>query len=324
MFLLSAEVFPWDLAVALGIGGMLCVFIWSAFAIKQAKRWKHRFFITLLGLLGFLGFLTLTWGTFIEPRTLVITREKVSFPYPQPLRIAVLSDQHVGPYSSKAFMEKIVARTNAERPDVVFLVGDYIHSADSALDDLQPLQDLEAPMGVYAVLGNHDVGMYRLYDTAGPFAKQSRAEDVTAYLEKLDITMLRNEHTVIPTSRGPVAVAGIDDLWTGHADLEAAMEDIPLNAPVILLSHNPDVIQEERSSTAHLILAGHTHGGQIRLPLLGPVPSIPTHLGKAYDQGIFHVDSDTTLAITRGTGQSGPRARLFAPPEILILETEPE
>ena len=84
-------------------------------------------------------------------------------------------------------------------------------------------------------------------------------------------------------------------------------------APIIMLAHDPSVILENHARYPHLIVSGHTHGGQIRLPFIGPIGRLPTQLGRKYDQGLFAVDKDTTLAITRGVGESGARARLFAP-----------
>ncbi len=322
MFLLTPDVFPWDLAIALGMAGSFAILAWSVLSMRLARRLRSRLLLGFLGVLGLLGFSTLLWGSFIEPRIITVTRAAVALPYPQPLRIAVLSDLHVGHYSSRSFIQRVVDRTNAERPDLVLLAGDYIQFHNSSLEDLEPLKDLQAPMGVFGILGNHEVGMYRLYHN-GPFVKRDREQEMTGFLRSVNVTVLRNAQVTIPTSRGPLIIAGIDDLWTGHADLGAALTDIPSRTPVILITHNPDVIRETQSLRAHLIVAGHTHGGQIRLPFWGPVPRLPTHLGQEYDQGLFPVDPDTTLAITRGVGASGPRARLLAPPEILMLETRP-
>ena len=105
-------------------------------------------------------------------------------------------------------------------------------------------------------------------------------------------------------------------------NIGAALDGIADDLPIILLSHNPSVINQNDSLQADLIVSGHTHGGQIRLPGIGPLGGVPTDIDQKYDQGTFAINNHTTLAITRGLGESSPRARLFAWPEILLLETK--
>ncbi|MBI4133406.1 hypothetical protein HY478_02215 [Candidatus Uhrbacteria bacterium] len=116
-----------------------------------------------------------------------------------------------------------------------------------------------------------------------------------------------------------LAIVGADDLWFGDTDLEAATAGIPEDVPRILLAHNPDIVYALGDQKFDGILAGHTHGGQIRLPWIGAVPSIPTVLGRAYDRGVFDWRG-MPLLITQGIGETGPRARLLAPPEVMIID----
>ncbi|MDD5469994.1 MAG: hypothetical protein PHO92_04330, partial [Candidatus Peribacteraceae bacterium] len=179
--------------------------------------------------------------------------------------------------------------------------------------------------GVYAVLGNHDAGLVRSLGQNGLRRKHDRRDAIAAALEGMEITVLRNAHRTVRTGDTSIALAGIEDLWTGEQDLSAALEGIPEGTPVVLLSHNPDIILNPQIEAVDLVVSGHTHGGQMRLPLLGSLARMPTELGQDFDHGLFPFPASATdegsLFITRGVGVSGPRARLFAWPEVALLTT---
>ncbi|MDD4319037.1 MAG: metallophosphoesterase [Candidatus Peribacteraceae bacterium] len=315
MFLLDARIFPWDLAISLLLTVSSCTLLASIVRLRRATglRRPARVFLRLTGFLSVLAFATVAYGSFVEPQLLVTTEHAVSFPARAPLTVAVVSDIHTGPYKSAAFVERIVRRVNDVRPDLVLLVGDYLYRNATTTAALRPLAGLRPSLGTFAVLGNYDTGQV----PDGVLSARTVADDLRA----LGITVLRDASTIVRTSSGPVAVAGIGDLQTERADVEQALRGIPDDTPLLLLSHNPDVILDPLSKRANLIVSGHTHGGQIRLPFLGPVPPLPTHLGRKYDQGLFSVDDDTTLAVTRGAGETTARARLFAWPEVMVLKT---
>ncbi len=325
MFLLNRDIFLWDLAIlvllAFGLGMAVAAKIW----LKKATRRNivHRFLVALIGLAGALGFLLTLYGSFVEPHLLFTTTYTVPFPMSDSLTIAVMSDAHLGPYKDSRFLERAVAASNAARPDIVLLTGDYFFTSYAPAEALSPLKNLHAPLGVFAILGNHDTGRSRGLSQQGR-PQQSRVADLERVFGTMNITLLQNELRMLKTSRGDVAVAGVDDVTFGNSDAGRALNGLAPDVPVILAAHSPDVILDGRSRRAQLIVAGHTHGGQIRLPFIGPLGAIPTRLGQAFDQGIFTVDEDTTLAITRGIGESGVRSRLFAWPEVMILETTPD
>jgi predicted MPP superfamily phosphohydrolase len=261
------------------------------------------------------------YGTFIEPQMITVTERTIDLPVTEPLTIAVVSDMHVGPFKGALFMRRLVRTINNTLPDIVLLVGDYIYNEDAILSDLDPLEDIRSSVGVFGVLGNHDQGQY-----ANIFGKRyftfNQGEDIADALESLGIRMLRNEHEVLSIGLDSIAIAGIDDLWTADADLDAALAEIPAASPVILLSHNPTVIKELSEKGVDLVVSGHTHGGQIRLPFIGPLITLPIGISQDYDQGIFAIDDGTTLAITRGAGETWARSRLFAWPEIMLLTVQ--
>jgi predicted MPP superfamily phosphohydrolase len=132
----------------------------------------------------------------------------------------------------------------------------------------------------------------------------------------------RNKHVIINHHNQSFILACADHRLMKEYDIDGVMKNIPSNLPTILLTHIPDVILDEPSTKADLIICGHTHGGQIRLPFIGPLHPIPDELGKAYDQGIFTLKNGSLLAITHGIGETMARARLFCPPEIMVLHIQ--
>ncbi len=319
--LLTPPPILWDFAIALLLAFSCSITLVTLLWIRR-HRSRHFALRLLVGCLGFLssvGFLTVAYGSFVEPQRITVTEREIRLPLKQPLRIIVLSDFHVGPYKGARFMERVVERANALFPDVILLAGDFLYDDASPLAALSPLSRLRATLGVFAVLGNHDTGhMLTLFHT--PQRGADRTAALTSVLADMHIAVLRNESRTFSLGAERIAIAGVADLWTGTDSVRDALDGIAARMPTILLSHSPDVILDTTSHRAHLIAAGHTHGGQVRLPWIGAIPRIPTRLGRRYDQGLFRIDDDATLAITRGLGESFPRARLFAPPEIMLLK----
>ena len=298
------------ITISIGIGSLV------------VARRKQKKFFGFLSLLGFLGFMIITYASFIEPQIIVVTKVSVTHPNAQKLKIAIVSDPHVGPYKDDAFLERVVLKLNGLLPDIVLMPGDFVFTRSADPIHLAPFAKINAPLGVFAVLGNHDDGQY-LSPTGERYSGKDRGENIAQKLEQFSVKVLRNEHKLLPLTHANIAVAGIDDLWTGHHNLPASLQDIPPDTYTILLSHNPSVIDEPESAAADLIVSGHTHGGQLRIPSYGPLTELPTSLGRSFDQGLFPLEDGRTLAITRGIGESGARSRLLAWPEILVVELSP-
>lgn len=264
------------------------------------RLWRQRILFVLLAL----SWLVVFYGSFMEPKILHVNTQAISLSSSpaQELRVALIGDIHAGPYRDEDWVRTVVEKTMARQPDLILLVGDFIYDDPSQVSALDSLGDLSAPLGVYAVLGNHD------YEGGQP-------EIVIQTLEALQIDVLENEHVFLGTTG--ITLAGISDLWFAE-DLSKALEGIQSEDMVILLSHNPDVVLQMESHLADLVLSGHTHGGQICLPWIGSVPPIPDELGRAYARGFFFYEG-LPLFITGGVGETGPRARLWDPPEINLL-----
>ena len=255
----------------------------------------------------------------VEPARLVVREAEVRLPrWPAALgglRVAVLSDLHAGaPHLGARKRAEIVARTNAAHPDLVVLLGDYVVGTEAGARFVEPevfareLGGLRAPLGVVAVLGNHDWW----YD--GPRVRRA--------LEAAGLRVLENDAIALEVKgRGArLWVAGLGDLWSRSADPAAALRAVPAGEPVLLLTHNPDVFPGVPGRVT-LTLAGHTHGGQVRLPGLG-TPVVPSRFGRRYAAGLVAEDGKR-LFVTPGLGTSILPVRFGVPPEISLLTLLP-
>lgn len=245
----------------------------------------------------------LIWGSFIEPRFLTLKKFEIG-EGERTLRIVFLSDMHVGPYKRSRWVKRLVRRTNALNPDIVLLGGDFIFDASSDPAPLIHLSGLKAAYGAIGIMGNHDFHYL-----------PQKTEEV---LEGSGMVLLRNASHTFEKNGMHFAVVGMEDDWDGDTDFTKAFSGIPDEYMVITLIHNPDLAPHAAKFHPKLMLSGHVHGGQIRLPFLGPVPPLPHHLGRSYDRGVFEFDT-VPLIIGQGVGESGPRARLFCPPQIVEI-----
>jgi len=276
--------------------------------------------LRLFSLAGALFSLFLFYVRFVEPFWITVTKTRVPFPV-RGLRIAVIGDFHVGPHKKDRFVRKATARTNRLKPDLILLVGDFLFDEHADLKHLEPLRGLRAKLGVFAVTGNHDSGHHHMPRGLHYESPLDRTDDLEAYLTALGIRMLRNASVKVGHGEGAITLAGVDDLWMQSSDLRKTLKDVQKGEPCILLSHQPDVILDPASHRADLIVSGHTHGGQMRLPWWGSLSHMPQRLSKNFDRGIFSVGKGTTLAITHGIGETFVPLRLFTRPEILFLDT---
>jgi predicted MPP superfamily phosphohydrolase len=265
-----------------------------------------RVVLPLIGL-GAAAYRALWW----EPRHVRVTERMLALPrWPASLdglRVAAISDLHTGaPHVPLSKIQRVVTRVNAERPDLVALLGDYVDPRVAGGTAIpigavaSALGELTAPLGVVAVLGNHD------------WAEGGR--EMAGALGDEAVRVLENE--AVDVGRG-LWVAGVADAGRRQPDLAAALAAPPADAPVLLLSHNPDVFPEvpERVS---LTLSGHTHGAQVDLPVVRERVT-PSRFGAHYAGGVFE-ERDRVLFVSRGVGTSRLPVRFRAPPEVAILE----
>ena len=227
-----------------------------------------------------------------------------------PMRLVLLTDTHVsGPDTPPARLKRIVETINGLGPDLVLLGGDYVSAKKiatrryGAAEAIRPLASLKASSGVIAVLGNHD------HWDDGPAIERELAR---AGITVLDNTAVR---------KGPLAIGGVDDDFTGHAKLAAVAAKLAsLGGVPILLTHSPDVFPEVPAGIG-LVLAGHTHCGQIRLPVIG-APATMSRYGQRFLCGVV-ADGERRLIVSAGVGTSILPLRLNAPPDLWVVEVGP-
>lgn len=252
------------------------------------------------------------WSFWWEPASLVVREETLSVPWPATTgpRIAVLADLHVGsPFNDLDRLRDVVRRTNAASPDVICILGDLVTQGVRGGTFVPPediaavLADLKAPAGVFAVLGNHD----------GWFDH----DRVERALVKNHVRVV--EDTAVRIGEGNTAwwLAGVSDLWTGRHDIPAALGAATDDGrPVILMTHNPDLFPAVPARVA-LTLAGHTHGGQVWLPLIGR-PIVPSAFGQRFAAGHI-VEGGRHLYVATGVGTSIIPVRLGVRPSIPVI-----
>lgn len=273
------------------------------------------FRITRRYILGITSGVVLALGLrafWLEPASLVVVEEHLEIPWsaPRPLSIAVLTDLHVGsPFNGVDKLRAVVARTNAARPDVIFILGDLVIQGVTGGRFVPPeaiaveLASLRAPAGVLAVLGNHDAWLDH--------------DRVRRAVEHAGIRVVEDTAVRVDTPAGPVWVAGVSDLWTRPHDIRAALAAVPADAaPVLLLTHNPDIFPDIPARVT-LTLAGHTHGGQVRFPLLG-APIVPSMFRQRFAAGHV-VEEGRHLFVATGIGTSIFPVRFRVPPAVNLL-----
>lgn len=280
--------------------GIFLVHVW--FHARAQKK-----YVLWLSIVLAIGWVTVFYGSFIESHRLVVNTQQITLSSSptQSLRAAVFADLHVGPYKKTAWARRVVEKVMSQNPDIIFLLGDFVSISAKDVRYLEPLKNLLAPYGVYAVTGNHEY-----------HARAS--EETVAALKTFGIHVLENESVRLPVNDQSLTLAGVSDIWF-EGDLTKTIKGITQEEKTVLIAHNPDVMLDPASHVADVVVAGHTHGGEIRLPWIGSIAALPTKLGRAYDKGWFQFDQ-TKIFITSGVGEIGTRARLFNPPEIVVME----
>jgi uncharacterized protein len=229
----------------------------------------------------------------------------------KPLRLAHLTDLHLGSYVGREQIKTWVEATNFEQPDVVCITGDIVDHAlpSTRLDELAlELGRLRAPLGVFACLGNHDYWYTTQDDSVWGLVRR---------LEEASVRVLVNAGLQL---REDFWLGGLDDLWRGKPDLEKTLQNIPDSSAAVLMSHNPDVLVTPLPSV-NLVISGHTHGGQVRIPGLPTLFSVSNY-GERFQQGF--VQGTTRGFVSRGLGVGGTLPlRVFAKAELVLLELQP-
>lgn len=251
---------------------------------------------------------TAAYARLIEPYNYLISETDIIIrnlpPAFEGFRITQLTDIHHSRILGIDEVRRVVKLAQQTKPDMFVLTGDYSTSYRRYIEPCaEALATLSAPEGVWAVLGNHD--------------HYTDPELTTRALKRQQIAVLNNAHTTLRRGSDAIQLSGIDD-WTWNAtDWVKAFSGLQTNAPTILLSHQPTVLDFEQTKNVSLILSGHTHGGQLNFPLLGAPARLFTNDMK-YARGLFR-RGETQLYVSTGTGVIGLPLRFGVRPEIAVL-----
>ncbi|MFC7441782.1 metallophosphoesterase [Laceyella putida] len=260
-----------------------------------------------LGVFGSLG-LSSFYSYWIEPH--FIETKKVDIILPRlpesfrDFRICHFSDLHLGDHFKPGDLLSVAELIQSTNADVICFTGDlFDHQPVGVSKTIRCLSQLHAPFGKYAVLGNHD--------------NWGNRWDVERVLRKADFRLLENKHVPLRKRGQEIFLAGVDDPWVGKPEIEQALQGIPENACTILLAHEPDFADEYAHYPVDLQLSGHSHGGQVCLPFVGPIYT-PPHSQK-YPSGLYQVNSDFQVYTTRGIGMTRFPIRFNCRPEITVI-----
>ena len=260
-----------------------------------------------MGVVYALGLLISAWAIWGERRFVRIRRLSVEIANLPPefdgYRIAQLSDLHVGSFDPKSRALQWAALSNALEPDLAVVTGDLVTSGRGFYEAAaEAIAALRAKDGVFVSMGNHD---------------QSDNDELAQRIEARGPVVLRNDSRVVRRGPAQLAVAGIDGRLASRADITRTLQACPAQAPVILLSHYPSTFDAAAQAGADLVLAGHTHGGQIGLPFLAARYNLARLTGQR-SRGLVR-SGKSTMYVNAGLGTTGPPMRLGVPPEIALI-----
>jgi predicted MPP superfamily phosphohydrolase len=233
------------------------------------------------------------------------------------VRIVQLTDIHHGPALSLEYVREVIAATNALKPDLILLTGDYVHRSPAYIDPvLRELAELRANIGIVGVLGNHD------WWESAPLSRECFGKAGIPLIDNDRLFLSPDRKLSSDESHGGLCIAGVGDYIEDRIRLDRALRDVPEAMPRLLMSHNPDVVEYPPLVAARtridLMLAGHTHGGQVRIPGIG-TPIVPSRFGSKYASGLVQ-GPVCPIYVSRGIGTTILPLRFRVAPEIAEIE----
>ncbi|MFH1077732.1 MAG: metallophosphoesterase [Patescibacteria group bacterium] len=283
------------LTVALATFGVVGAFV----SFRAGGSW------IVAGAVFTVGVSLVLWGSFVEPYRLVVrTYREPLVPEPKAwVRLVFISDMHAGPFHDRRWFERVGLEVASLGADLLVFGGDFVSYRADAVMDVSPLGRVRGRLGTYFILGNHDY----LDDPA------SVRRTATGW----GIADLTNGHASVQKDGRTLQLSGVDDCWYGRPAVPPMR--VAATTPHVTIAHEPDIALDVKAGDTDLIIAGHTHGGQIRLPFVGALAGIPSLLGRRADRGRKTING-VPLIVSEGLGESDVRARLFCPPEVTVVE----
>ncbi len=263
----------------------------------------------VIGALALIGLVAAWRARFVSPFRTHVTQVVMPIPrrhaHLDGITIAFVSDTHIGPHFRTDDLLPTIDALRKLHPDILILGGDYVSESprfiDPSINSLADMADT-ARYGTWAILGNHDIANTR--------------ERIEEALGKAGIPVLANASAEVSTDKGSLWLTGIDDAVLGKPDLMQAFRSVPADAATIALWHEPDRAEEVAPFDPIFMLAGHTHGGQVRMPGIGPIAA--PKLGKRYVLGRYDING-MPLYVSSGVGMYRPPVRFNCPPEVVVI-----
>lgn len=275
-----------------------------------------------------LGMIAAIDARFIEVYTLKTTAVGVqSNKIKQPVRLAFLTDLHVGTHKKLKWVKKVVKEIEAAKPDAVLIGGDFIVNFGTTADEtnhLDPLKQLTDKYPVYAAFGNHEYGLGWPVWEEETWYRVDKIEQIISRLTSLGVIILRNDFSCLVIREQKICFYGADEWWSGRTNFDK-LAAYDFTNSLIVFGHNPDIVlaYPDKLPKPDLILAGHSHGGQVRLPLIGPIGNAGIALDRSYYRGLNEWKG-VPIFTTVGSGESGGPIRfLNNPSEIAVITLTP-
>jgi uncharacterized protein len=269
----------------------------AVFSVANAAAWAYA-----------VGGVLAAWGVWVSPRWVRVRRVFVRVegldPAFQGYRIVQVSDLHIGSFTPEATTSRWVRMANGLKPDLIAVTGDLVSNGTAFHGQIADVMGaLRAPDGVVFSPGNHDYfgDAYDLFDQ----------------LHLHRVRVLRNDSFALQRAGASLVIAGADDTWTRQADVRAALSKRVPGEPVVLLAHDPGLFPAAVKEGVQLVLSGHTHGGQVAVPLLARWLNL-SRLSHRYHLGLY-CEGSSNLYVNAGLGTTGPPIRLGSAPEITVL-----
>lgn len=290
------------------------ILIWK---YREQNYWGH--VVWTGGVFSLILTVLLAYGQWVGPLQVKIVNERIDLPQlnlDRPLRIVAIADAQWQSVANKAYLEYVVNQVNLQYPDLIVWLGDLVEKDPSELTALKALQNLQAKQGKFAVLGNHD---YYIAGSSGPSLAASR--QIEDFWTEGGFVLLRNAAVRLQLNQGVIGIGGVESSWfnqQNHAEVNNQIETMQTDFN-ILLSHEPTSINSNANTSLYQFgLAGHCHGGQVDLPIIG-APIVPPGCLRGHIEGWQNVNGLDTY-ITSGIGTGLLRLRLGAPAEITVID----
>lgn len=269
-----------------------------------------KLFFKSIGYLILIGIVTILYATFIEPDLLRVIH--YDFPHSkiegQPIKVVQFSDTHIGDFFTIEELQKVVDKINEQEADLVLFTGDLMDDASVYQGSIEEigtvLSNIQSKFGNYAVFGNRDYGggAERFYEEL---------------MESAGFHVLLNNHETITVNGTTLSLFGADDALIGYYDAKQTMKGIEEGNFNLLLVHEPDLVDDFIDYPVDLVVAGHSHGGQVYIPFVGPL--LTTTLAEKYVRGLYDINENLSLYVNTGIGNTRVPFRLFNVPQITVF-----